>query len=629
MSKINLLSSKIYNRIAAGEVVDRPYSVVKELVENSIDSGASSIIVEIQNGGISLIEVSDNGCGIEKTELKKALMPHATSKISSIKDLDDIRSLGFRGEALPSIASVSKIKIQSKPTSQTLGACVYTEGGEEIEQNDCGMTDGTIVTVKNIFFNTPAREKFLKSARSEESEISSIMARFILGNPQIAFKYLADGQLIYQSFGDGLESAFINVYGTDTIKQCFFIDVEKNGFTIKGYIGKHNYTKGTRSHQTIFLNGRYVVNQTISSAISNAYSSYLMKHRYPFYVLNITMPTSTVDINVHPNKLNVRFSNNQIVYGTLYSIISKTLDGSSEALNIVKQDTQKVEIKTNDTNHDSVTRNNINTSIKHANTDFERLTLHDYVQPASQPSSLAYPTFNDTKEDQSKSQEIDIFAENKAYILQLEKQKAEQQAIKTEQLEIKTNVELKYVGQALNTFLVLDDGKDMYLVDQHAAHERILYDNLIASTENKEIVHQPLLIPFVLNLGNAEFDFINSNLDCIRSLGIEIEEFGRNSFKIDSIPAILSSLNLDDFFNSIIDDLFSLKNVTLVSVLKEKLAQKACKSAIKAGDTLDMSQVNVLLTKLKSNLGLKCPHGRPVCVKITRDEIDKWFKRII
>lgn len=625
MSKINLLSSKIYNRIAAGEVVDRPYSVVKELVENSIDSGATQITVEIQNGGISVIEVSDNGCGIEKSQLKRALMPHATSKISTLKDLDDITSLGFRGEALPSIASVSKIKIQSKPTNQTLGAFIYCEGGDQIYFNDCGMTDGTVVTVKNIFYNTPAREKFLKSPRSEESEISSTMARFILGNPHIAFKYLADGEIIYQSFGDGLESAFINVYDTDTLKQCYYIDVEKNGFTIKGYIGKQNFNKGTKSHQTVFLNGRYVVNQTICAAITNAYSSYLMKHRYPFYLLNVTMPTSTVDINVHPNKLDVRFSNNQIVYGTIYSTISKVLDGSSEALNII--DDGRVKNKENSTNlaSNNALHNDVYDDVKWIAPKFEKLVLNDIVQPTSKTKGLP---FESEIEEKNETQTVDIFEENKAYILKLEREKAEKQLV-AEQIELPSNVNLKYVGQVLNTFLILDDGCDLFLVDQHAAHERILYDNLLSNLENKEIIRQPLLIPFVLNLSNEEFDFISQKIDAIQSIGIEIEEFGRNSFKINAIPAVLSSLNIEGFFKSILDDVYSFKNVTLANILKEKIAQKACKSATKAGDTLDMSQVNVLIEKLKENLGLKCPHGRPVCVKITREEIDKWFKRII
>ena len=616
MSKINLLSSKIYNRIAAGEVVDRPYSVVKELVENSIDAGATSITVEIINGGITSISILDNGTGIEKDQLRKAILPHATSKISKLDDLDDIKSLGFRGEALPSIASVSKLKIESKTASSEMGAYIYLEGGEVIELEDNAMSNGTCVTVKNLFYNTPAREKFLKSPRSEESEISSTMARFILGNPNVAFKYIADGEVIYQSFGDGLESAFVNVYGSNVIKDCFYIDTEKNGISIKGYISKHHFTKGNRSSQTIFLNGRYIVNQTISLSIANAYSSYLMKHRYPFYVLCLTIPSSIVDVNVHPNKLDVRFQNNQIIYGSVYSVISKVLDGSNEALNIVKSDTfENNKAFTNDLTNDYVTHNTVN---KPTNTSF----------PKFEPL-----VFNDVEIsdniDAKKENAVDIFAENKAYLEKLEREKNNKTVEIPKQTEIQVAKNLRYIGQALNTFLVLDDGEDLFLVDQHAAHERILYDKLICSVEKNSVPIQPLLIPYVLNLSNEEFDFMLNNVESLKQLGLNCQEFGKNSIKVDSVPIYLSNMNLEGFFKDILNDLYLLKSLSTASVLKEKLAQKACKSAIKSGDTLDNSQVVVLLEKLKQNLGLKCPHGRPVAIKISRVEIDKWFKRII
>lgn len=618
MSKINVLSSKIFNRISAGEVVDRPYSVVKEVVENSIDSGAKNITVEIQNGGISSIVISDDGSGIEKSQLKKAILPHATSKISTLKDLDDIKSLGFRGEALASIASVSKLKILSKTSDQQLGSYIYIEGGEILEFDDCGTQNGTVVTVNNLFFNTPAREKFLKTARSEESEITSVIIKFILGNPDISFKYIADGEVLYQSFGDGLESAMVNVYGLDVIKNCFYVDVEKNGLLIKGYVGKHHFTKGNRSGQTVFLNGRNVVNQTISAAISNAYSSYLMKHRYPFYVINVQIPTSLVDVNVHPNKLDVRFANNQVVYGSVYSVVSKVLDGSSEALNIIKQEQPKPLVNTSDINVDYVAHNN-----KNSNKRFNDLVFND-----SGATSLDFNVIDERNSNPS----VDIFAENKAYLEKLEKEKKSFQIPveqKVEQIAFETKNQLRYVGQVLNTFLVLDDGVDMYLVDQHAAHERILFDKLINLQEKQEIDTQPLLIPYVLNCNNVESEFIINNISSINSLGIELSEFGKNSFKVSSIPLFLSDINLEKFFDSILADLSLLKTITVSSVLKEKLAQKACKSSIKAGDKLDESQVNVLLNKLNENIGLKCPHGRPIVVKISRVEIDKWFKRIV
>ncbi len=640
MSKINLLSSKIYNRISAGEVVERPFSVVKELVENSIDAGAKNITVEIEKGGMSVIKITDDGCGIEKSELKKALMPHATSKISTLSDLDNICSLGFRGEALASIASVSKIKIISKPVEQELGGKIYAEGGEIEGVEDCGSVDGTEITVSSLFYNTPAREKFLRSERSEESEISVMVARFILGNPEISFKYLADGKLIFQSFGDGFESAMAQIYGIEVLKNCHYIETLKNGLLIKGYVGKPHFYKGNRSYQTIFLNGRYVVNQTISSAISNAYSAYLMKRQYPFYVLSISLPTEIVDVNVHPNKLDVRFSNNQIIYGSIYSVLSKVLDGSTEALSIINESIAPI-----------LDNNQLNTSD----------TINDYVtnnrpkQPMFKADSLKFDvvTFHDSgsiTDEKTNNDGLDVFAENKRFLESLEKKNSiETNAFNNvgenvtdfntpkscvsetqpEIIKIDVKRSLNFIGQALNTYLFFDDGLDFYIVDQHAAHERILYDKIIDDFNKKVIESQPILIPYTLSVNSAEFDFLAENISVLNNMGIEIAEFGRNSFKVSAIPVYLAEMNLQKFFNAILSDLSALKQLTATDLLADKFAQKACKAAVKSGDKLSLTAVETIKKAVENNLGLKCPHGRPVVVKITRTEIDKWFKRII
>ncbi len=618
--KINLLSSKIYNRIAAGEVVERPFSVVKELVENSIDAGAKNIQIEIENGGISSIKIIDDGFGIEKSELKKALLPHATSKISSLSDLDNICSLGFRGEALASIASVSRITIESKPESQELGAKISSDGGDMSSIENCAMTNGTIITVNNLFYNAPVREKFLKSSKSEENEISSTVARFILGNPSIAFKYFVDGKVVYQSFGDTFESAMACVYGVDTINNCFYVDVEKHGIKINGYISKHHFTKGNRSYQTTFVNGRYVQNQTISSAVINAYSSYLMKRQYPFFVLNISLPSEIVDVNVHPNKLDVRFSNNQIVYGSIYSVISKVLDGSSEALNIVVDDTSNNKQFSNDYKVDYVKHNDLETPKK-----FQSFVFNDSGNVSfSKTKNIEY----NNKEIGVKNEEsVDIFAENKAYLEKLAQEKIKKEII--QQDTICSVRELRFVGQALNTYLICEDGIDVYFVDQHAAHERILFDKFNLAVKNSNIITQPLLVPYVINVNNQEYDFLIEKINLLNSLGVEISEFGRNAFKVSAIPTFLLDLNIKNFFDDILGDLNQLKTLTVNDILLEKLAQKACKAAIKSGDKLSEIEIQVLIEKLKENIGLKCPHGRPVAIKITRTEIDKWFKRIV
>jgi len=631
MSKINVLSSKIYNRIAAGEVVERPASVVKELVENSIDAGATIISVEIEKGGKASIKITDNGGGIEKSELKKAVMPHATSKISTVKDLENILSLGFRGEALASIASVSKLSIVSKPESQQSGARLYTRGGEDVEITDYPSADGTEVTVNNLFFNTPAREKFLKTDKGEEGEITECVSKFILGNPSVAFKYVADGKLIYQSYGDGEESAFISVYGVKTVGDCFYIDSEKNGIKIKGYIGKHYFTKPNRNYQSVFLNGRYIVNTTVAAAVTNAYSTYLMKRQYPFYSLNIIMPPDTVDVNVHPNKIDVRFSNNQIVYGAVYSIVSKVLDGSSEALDIVSDvKTEKPLLHTNENIDNYVTHNTDYRSVAKSDSGFRRIVFND----SGKKSDLSFD-INKVEEKNAP----DIFAENKAYLEKLEREKQLQTAdnidklfdfaAKKRQEEIKIDRELRYIGQALNTFLIFDDGLDMYFIDQHAAHERILFDKFNEEIKNGKIDTQILLVPYTFDVTPTEYEFLIKNIELLNSMGINIDEFGDYTFKVSALPVMISDLNFKEFFDDILYDLNNLKNIELTDLLKERIAQKACKAAIKSGDTLSDDDIKIILTQLKGDLGLKCPHGRPIAVKISRAEIDKWFKRIV
>lgn len=628
MATINLLSSKIYNRIAAGEVVERPSSVVKELVENSLDANAISITVEIEEGGISLIKITDNGSGIEKSQLKKALLPHATSKISTLKDLDNISSLGFRGEALASIASVSKITIKSKPQDQQNGGEIYAESGEIAKIEECALPFGTEITVQNLFFNTPVRAKFLKTPRSEEGEITATIARFIIGHPNVSFKYIADGKVVLQSYGDGFESAFVCVYGASAVSDCFYIETEKNGVKIKGYLGKHYFTKPNRSYQTVFLNGRYVVNQTISSAIGNAYAAYLMKRQYPFYVLNISVPTDIVDVNVHPNKIDVRFANNQIIYGSIYSVVSKVLDGSSEAINIVTNNpSDNTPITTPSAiNNKSLENSYINPTVYDRQNAGK--TIFDAISLSDSGAKSIEPKFEKLNEDK-KIESVDIFAENKAYIEKLEKERAEKAQQIAEQMTITPDRQLVFVGQALNTYLIFQDGLDIYFIDQHAAHERILFDKLNDKLNSASIQKQPLLIPYVLNVNAFESDFLSQKLSILNQMGIEIEEFGRNTYKIIALPVFLAELNIKKFFDDVLSDINELKNLTVNDLLMEKLAQKACKSAVKSGDSMSKSEIDALMEMLNGNLGLKCPHGRPIAVKITRTEIDKWFKRII
>ena len=624
MSTINLLSSKIYNRIAAGEVVERPYSVVKELVENSIDASAKNITIEIAGGGVSSIRVYDDGEGIAKKELKKALLPHATSKISNVDDLDKIMTLGFRGEALASIASVSKITIISKPKTQENGAKINAFGGEIGEIEDCASPNGTEITVRNLFYNTPAREKFLKTERGEESDITNLVSKFILGNPNLAIKYIANDKIIYQSYGENLSNAMTTIYPKNILDDCYFVEGKKNGISVSGYIGKQYFSKPNRTYQTIFLNGRYITNQTVSAAITNAYAPYLMKRQYPFYVLSLSMPVEIVDVNVHPNKTDVRFSDNRVIYSAVYSIISKVLDGAKDAVSIIKEKTV-INVESND----DYVRHNANsyTEISTENSKNDYLNEKYGLKFCDSEKSVALSIEYKDVEIKQENDAIDIFAENKAYLESLEKKAIKPESLSQTSIEIRS--ELKYIGQVLNTYLIFDDGSDIYFVDQHAAHERMLYDKFIDKINSSAIDVQPLLIPYVENVNSIEYDFLIKNEQIFNDMGIELSSFGENSIKISALPTCLAEMNIKLFLSEILNDINGLKSITLKDLLKEKLAQKACKSAIKSGDKITDAGVDEILNAIKKNIGLKCPHGRPVVAKITRTEIDKWFKRIV
>lgn len=615
MPKINILDKSVFNRISAGEVVERPYSVVKELVENAIDAKSTSISITIENGGIDLIEVKDNGCGMEFDDIEKAFLPHATSKISTAKDLDSILTLGFRGEALASISAVSKTEIISKQDGGMGGFC-KCYAGEISPTYPITSEVGTTVTVRDLFFNTPVRAKFLKQPKSEEADISNIVARLMLANPNISFNYIVNGRVVYQTFGDGLESAMINVYGYSVINNCFYIETEKNGLRIRGYVGKHNFVKSNRTYQTLIVNGRYVQNNTLNSAITNAYASYLMKRQYPFFVLLVDLPADFVDVNVHPNKTEVRFQNNQVIYGSVYSIISSVLDGTNKALDIVKIDLDK------DEDQLKARREEIREAAP-VNKKATVGTIEKFLTPYKQSSSTKKADVKqsvDWVQPTPTKEQLDIFAQNKAYIEKLEKSKINQEKIEIED-------PLVFIGQAFNSFLIYQKGECLYIVDQHAAHERLLYDKMLTYSEASMIL-QPLLVPIKIKPNPLEEKVLSEIIDYVRTIGIEMERGLDGSYNVSVLPIELVDIDFNMFLQEMVDD-YALYNKKLPSVILEKIMQKACKSAIKAGNKLSRVEIDTLTAKLNQDFGLKCPHGRPIAVKITKTEIYKWFKRIV
>lgn len=644
MAKINILDKKIYNRIAAGEVVERPYSVIKELIENAIDAGATDIDVTIEDGGKRLMRVSDNGCGISREDLPKAFLPHATSKISAVEDLDKILTLGFRGEALASIGSVSKATILSKTKDDEMGNIIVCEGGVIGDADVYPSDTGTTVSVENLFFNTPARAKFLKASKSEETDITNIITRLILSHPDIAFKYTSDGKVMLQSFGGGLDEAIIEIYGYNTITDCIPIETEKNGIKISGFIGKSYFTKPNRTYQTVILNGRYVVNNTIQSSMHNAYAAYLMKRQYPFYVLKIDMSPETVDVNVHPNKTDVRFIDNQVIYSTLYSVVTKVLDGSAAALEIIKPNNY---VPIDEGSRPIIPQKPITPDeIGEAHCDrpfvsgFNEELLDQTIWGRYNKSKSAEKegefekTFGVADSHDDEPRELggnkidDIFAENKKYIAEMEAKKAAEEAEKARQEELKVEPEFKVIGQVLATYLILEKENDIYFIDQHAAHERLLYDKFIEEYKSGNVAEQTMLVPYIFRVNESESEFIIGKFPELRKAGFDISEYDVNEFAVYSVPVLLFDMDLKSFFDDLLSDI-SFKKETMPELIHDKIAMKACKAAIKSGKILSEDEIDALLKAMKYNTALRCPHGRPVTVKISRTEIDKWFKRIV
>ena len=680
---INILPPEVYNRIAAGEVVDRPYSVVKELVENAIDAGATEITVEAEGGGKKLIRVTDNGSGIRKEDLKAAFLPHATSKLKTADDLAAIFTLGFRGEAVASVASVSKTTILSRAKGEEAYS-LTVEGGVFGEISPAGGAEGTVVTVENLFYNTPARLKFLKSDASEEGDITAIMARFLLSRPEISFTYLVNGKVRYRSFGDGLESALAVVYGAGTLQNCISIRAEKHGMRLWGYIGNRAYNKPNRSYQSLFLNGRYIVNQTVALAVTNAYGSYLMKRQYPFYVLFLEVPPEVVDVNVHPNKADVRFADNRIVYGTVYSVISAVLDGSSAALEYISpaisstvgknkgavsplpvasesapapaaqpapskpvppetpafqtvpkpaavpspapafkaSPAQSVLPAEASQTAKPAPRMSVEEAKKELAFEIPKLHGRERVRALEEEKPNTFEVRSPLASSRPAPQEEqeDAFEENKKYLLERD-ERAKQQKIDP--------ATLIFRGVLFETYLIFERGDEAYFIDQHAAHERLIYEKLKNKCEARTPLSQPMLMPYILTVNAQEFSFLTSQFEALRALGFDIDEFGGTSVKVSAVPLDLFGMDIEAFFREVLSSMESLRAIRLSDIARDKLATMACKAAVKGGERLTEEEAKRLLLDMDGDMGLKCPHGRPAVVRMKKSDFEKLFKRIV
>lgn len=629
MAKINLLDSSIFNLISAGEVVDKPMSVVKELVENSIDAGATNIEIEVRGGGIDYIRIVDNGCGIEKEEMPKAFMPHATSKISSIEDLNTILTLGFRGEALASIAAVAKVTLVSRVDGDELGYAVEYDAGNLIASYEVGAPKGTSITVENIFEKIPARQKFLRSAASEEADIANLITRLILANPTIAFKCTLGNKKIV-STGEGVKSALIAVYGNDILTNVEEISLVMPDITLRGYVGKPSFSKHSRNYQTLIVNGRYVKSEDISYMVYLCYKDYLMSRQYPMFVLYIDLPADMVDVNVHPSKMEVKFVQAEKIKKLIRNAVNDMLNNITHQPKTVQPDyIPPTQAKVagdmlTDQPKESVKFDFSLFGVKSTLREAPSVLSYSKPQTESRPTKSYEEIFGKTevsagKEECSEDKTVD-YGNNatKSTLFDEVVAVAEPNSFLGEE-------SVMTVGTLFSTYIIVEQGENCYLIDQHAAHERILYDKLVKKTNDGDMVVQKLLFPYEFDLSFEEAALLDCNLDSFRSFGFELQKDG-DRYAITAIPAILTEINLSKFL-PLFFDAIRLDSLDKASFVKDTLAQTACKAAVKADRLLSLDEIKHLVRGVNTLGVLQCPHGRPIVVKLSKLEVDKWFKR--
>lgn len=600
MSLIHLLDENTINKIAAGEVVERPRGVVKELIENAIDAGATAITVEIKEGGLSFIRVTDNGAGIAKEDIPLAFMRHATSKIRKAQDLISVTSLGFRGEALSSIAAVSQVELITKESTSLNGYRYIIQGGSEESLEEIGCPDGTTFIVRNIFYNTPARRNFLKSPGTEASYISDLMERILLSHPDVSFKYIVNNKLRLQSSGNSNTRDIIyQIYGRDIAKELLQVYFQSEDLIIKGFIGKPVINRSTRNFENYYINGRYIKSDVITNAIEEAYRPFLMQHKYPFTSLYYEIDPSYIDVNVHPQKLEIRFKNSE-------SIRDKTIQAVRQVLSqatMIPKVTLSQDTNTKDKKEDKTTDK--------LPEPFEVNRREEYI--------------NKIKPDFEQDKEVE---ENKEVIKTYEKDNSRQLSfLKEEEIE-----KHRIIGQVFATYWMVEYKEEMFIIDQHAAHEKILYERMISAGKEKSYSSQQLMPAMILTLTLKEQDAINEHSDILRQLGYEIQHFGGNEYSVRAVPADLYGLSDKDLILEFIDSLtedFGHSSLKSLSVL-EKVASLSCQAAVKANHSFSIQEANQLIEELlKLDNPYHCPHGRPVIISISKYELDKKFKRIV
>ena len=623
MSKIVILDEKTANQIAAGEVIERPASVIKEMAENAVDAGATAITVEIRNGGISYIRVTDNGSGMESDDVEMAFERHATSKIRRIEDLDTLSTLGFRGEALASIASVSHLEVRTKTKDAQTGTLLRIEGGKVMEENQTGCPIGTSFIMQNLFYNTPARYKFLKKDSTEAGYVSDMMVRLALAHPEISFKFISNNQVQHHTPGNNdLISVIYSIYGNETAKLVVPISYDGPDIKVSGFIGKPEIARGTRSTQSFFLNGRTIRNKIITSALEDAYKTVLMQNKFPFCVINLKLSPQAYDVNVHPQKLEVRFSNESAVYSAVYHAVKDSLadtslirESYSPPVPVSEKSIVVNEAPGMRTGLDSKMGTGISPSMD-VKPAYRIPSSADYIQ-AESPATI----FKELKTIlPNKMTETDGLAETVTN---------EQKMGTAEGRGADILLEADIVGQVFDTYIILQHSENMYLIDQHAAHERIRYEHLRSRILEGKSCAQVVLEPYVAKLSALEYDFLFSRKEAFDKTGFDIEAFGPQTIIIRSIPDIFEgNFSLSDF-HEILDRWMETPGEKTV-ISDEAVYMMACKSAIKANRSMHHDEIAALVKQLCTmDNPYTCVHGRPVIVSISRRELEKRFKRIV
>ncbi len=645
MKRIKVLSLETANRIAAGEVVERPASVVKELVENALDAGATSVTIEILGGGIDYIRVSDNGGGILKDDISTAFLAHATSKISVSEDLEHIETLGFRGEALASIAAVSKVSVKTRVKDEIAGTQLFVEGGKMHPVEEFGCPEGTTMEVSDLFYNVPARLKFLKHARAEASAVSDYVSRMILSHPGVSFQLISNSRTIYHSMGDGsLYNAIYCVYGTDVLPHLNEVHYDDAYMKITGYLGTAQIARPTRSYQSFFVNGRYIRSQKLSFAIQRAFDTRLMVGKFPFLVLSLRISSREVDVNVHPNKLEVRFKDDDRVTRAVYSAARMALaqldapglrqETETEISYVSNEEIGHVADKVFENSGEGETTNcsfnQVSAAPQVIKTDSSSLKTSEYsyenktnipAWEAVSPIPKASPgTVRESQADFS-------FLRATAPILPEIKDEAFLIAQQPLQLDMGA-ASYKIIGVLFDSFWVIQQNEDVFFIDQHAMHERKLYEQMMRKGLNPD--SQMLLIPIVIRFSPIEFETLLSNMEQFEALGFEMEEFGPLTMNVRAVPLVVGQPQTAEFLHEALNILDKKNRVATIDVKRAMLIQSACKHAIKAGDPITSQEIEALITAYqKEGIPMTCPHGRPVMVKMARLEFEKLFKRVV